>query len=64
MSFIKWLHAMGKPKKTIADLQSELHVLQQQEKLSTIGGRKGRTRRQRDGAADRFNRPTTRPLPQ
>ena len=55
---------MGKPKKTIADLQSELHVLQQQEKLSTIGGRKGRTRRQRDGAADRFNRPTTRPLPQ
>ena len=40
MLFIKWLHNMGKSKKSLEDLRTDLHTLNQRDQQRTIGGKK------------------------
>lgn len=55
---------MGKPKKTIEDLRSDLHVVKQQDKQRSKGGFRKGNRRGKQRPTDRFNRVCSHILPQ
>lgn len=55
---------MGKPKKTIEDLHSDLDIVKRQDQLTLKGGFQKGKQRNKSRFADRFNRVCSHILPQ